>query len=80
MKKFESQNTQSRLTGDEGWLVQLYGRDRRLLCVLEPSHGWSFLVGCGLGLVIAVIWVNAARYHPPVEPQSPTELPQLQID
>lgn len=41
-----------------GWLVQVYNGDRRLLCMLEPSHAWTFLLGCGLGLLVAVGWSN----------------------
>ena len=64
----------------EGWMVQVYGRDRRLLCILEPFHGWVFLVGCGLGLLLAILWFNLSRYSLPVEPAEPTETPFLQVD
>lgn len=39
----------------EGWIIQIYGQDRRLLCALEPFHGWTFLAGLVLGLGIALI-------------------------
>ena len=58
----------------------LTGSNRRLLRVLDPSHGWSFLAGCCMGLLLSVIWVNAARYSPPVEPTISTETPALQVD
>lgn len=80
MNKFESKKTQPKMDTNEGWLVQVYGSNRRLLCVLEPSHGWMFLLGCGVGLLVAVIWINVARHSPPVEPAPPTELPTLQVD
>ena len=80
MNKFESKQSQPRLDADEGWVVQVYGSNRRLLCVLEPSHGWIFLVGCCVGLLVSVIWINAARYSSPVEPTAPTEVPELQVD
>ncbi|MEM9816632.1 MAG: hypothetical protein AAF215_23730 [Cyanobacteria bacterium P01_A01_bin.123] len=80
MNKFESKQSQPKLDNDEGWIVQVYGSNRRLLCVLEPSHGWIFLVGCCVGLLLSIIWFNAARYSSPVEPTTPTEAPALQID
>lgn len=43
---------------DEGWIVHVYGRNRRLLCALEPSHGWTFLAGLGLGLLLAITGYN----------------------
>ncbi len=80
MNKFNSAKLRSRIDPDEGWRVQVYSSDRRLLCVLEPSHGWMFLLGCGVGILLAVIWVNFARYAPPVEPAPPTNTPKLQVD
>lgn len=80
MNKFESKKSQSISEADEGWLVQVYGQNRRLLCVLEPSHGWIFLLGCGVGILLAIIWFNIARYSEPIEPVPPTEIPQIQID
>ncbi|MEM6433848.1 MAG: hypothetical protein AAF773_08355 [Cyanobacteria bacterium P01_D01_bin.115] len=38
-----------------GWIVHIYDCNRRLLCALEPSHGWSFVVGIGLGLLVAIV-------------------------
>ncbi len=75
-----SKQSQPTLDSDEGWIVQVYGSNRRLLCVLEPSHGWIFLAGCCVGLLLSVIWFNAARYSPPAEPIAPTEAPALQVD
>lgn len=80
MSQFESRQSQLKLNTDEGWVVQVYGSNRRLLCVLEPSHGWIFLIGCGVGLLLSVIWINVARYSPPLEPTPPTESPALQVD
>jgi hypothetical protein len=80
MNKFESRPSQPKLDTDEGWVVQVYGSNRRLLCVLEPSHGWSFLLGCGVGLLLSVIWINVARYSPPSEATPPAESPVLQVD
>ncbi len=68
---------------DEGWMVHIYGRNRRLLCALEPSHGWSFLLGVGAGLILTTILVNV---YPRSSPQStipsaqPAESPALQVD
>lgn len=80
MNKFESKPSQPKLNTDEGWVVQVYGSNRRLLCVLEPSHAWIFLTGCGVGLLLAVIWTNVARYSPPLKPAPPIESPALKVD
>lgn len=67
----------------EGWIVQVYGRDRRLLCVLEPSHLWAFVVGCGLGVVLTLLFSNLLCYSPLVEPMDstgPAKAPSLQVD
>lgn len=80
MNKFEPKESRHKQDQDEGWIVQVYGSNRRLLCVLEPSHGWIFLLGCGVGLLLAIFWVNLSRYQAPVEPAPPTEVPELQID
>lgn len=67
---------------DEGWSVHIYDRQRRLLCALEPSHGWIFLLGWGVGLMCAIAWVNLA---PPAADAYPLEdrapkTPLLQVD
>ncbi|MEM6837502.1 MAG: hypothetical protein AAF609_11650 [Cyanobacteria bacterium P01_C01_bin.120] len=80
MKKFESKQAQSFLNVREGWSVQVYSSDRRLLWVLEPSHCWTFLLGCGFGLLLSVIWFNVARYSSPIEPVPSSESSKLQID
>ncbi|NBD32238.1 MAG: hypothetical protein GVY17_04515 [Cyanobacteria bacterium] len=46
---------------DEGWSIQIYGRDRHLLCSLYPSHGWVFFAGFLLGLLITLM---IAGQHP----------------
>ncbi|MEM9805623.1 MAG: hypothetical protein AAF959_10115 [Cyanobacteria bacterium P01_D01_bin.56] len=45
----------------EPWMVHIYGQNRKLLWVLEPSHGWLFLLGLGTGLLLAVVHFNLAR-------------------
>jgi len=35
-----NQNLEHRPT--DGWIVHIYTGNRRLLCALDPSHGWSF--------------------------------------
>lgn len=80
MKKFDARPSQPTLNADEGWVVQVYGSDRRLLCVLEPSHGWMFLIGCGVGLLLSVIWMNIAPYSPPLASPAPEQSPALQVD
>jgi hypothetical protein len=77
---FKSSQSQLKFDKDEGWIVQVYGSNRRLLCVLERSHAWIFLIGCGVGLLLSVIWINTARYNPPLETTPPKESPTLQVD
>jgi hypothetical protein len=66
---------------DEGWSIHIYDRRRRLLCSLEPSHGWIFLLGCLVGLGLAITWGNLARSSPSLSPEGKTvETPPLQLD
>lgn len=67
---------------DEGWSVHIYDRQRRLLCALEPSHGWIFLLGCLFGVVLAIIWANIAHYSPKTSSPNAVarETPLLQLD
>ncbi|MGI0483081.1 hypothetical protein ACN4EE_20150 [Geminocystis sp. CENA526] len=80
MNNFESKHSQPKLDTHEGWIVQVYSSNRRLLWVLEPSHGWIFLIGCGFGLLVSIIWVNLARYNPPLEAKQSIESAPLQVD
>lgn len=50
---------------DEGWMVHIYGRNRRLLCALEPSHGWSFVIGFGVGLALTIALFNLFHLSSP---------------
>ncbi len=81
MNKFDSTKSPIRIdpTG-EGWLVQVYGRDRRLLCVLDSSHAWTFFLGCGFGLLLAVGWFNLVRHSPSTTYEPSTNLPEMRID
>jgi len=75
MNKFDSTRLRTKIDNThEGWLVQVYSRDRRLICVLESSHAWTFLLGCGVGLLLAVGWFNLARDSPSTtyKPAEPT--------
>ncbi len=66
---------------DEGWRVQVYDRDRRLICLLEPSHGWIFFLGCVAGFLVAAIGFSRTA---PVSVTQPTDIPTdtapLQVD
>lgn len=65
MNKFDPTKLRTQgYNSSEGWLVQVYGSDRRLLCVLESSHAWTFLLGCGFGLLVGLGWFTLARYTP----------------
>ncbi|HIK44640.1 MAG TPA: hypothetical protein IGR64_07090 [Leptolyngbyaceae cyanobacterium M65_K2018_010] len=81
MNKFDPTKLQTRMdnTG-EGWLVQVYSHDRRLLCVLESSHAWTFLLGLGFGLLLAVGWANLANDSPTTTYVPPTISPEMWID
>jgi hypothetical protein len=61
-------------TAQEGWAIHIYNCDRRLLCTLEPSHGWVFTAGLAFGLGLAIIGYNLP--HPPV---AASPQPHLQI-
>ena len=67
----------------EPWIVHVYGQNRKLLWVLEPSHGWLFLLGFCFGLLLAVIHINLAA-NSSVSEALPTrdtyETPALQLD
>ena len=81
MKKFDSTHLRTRFDNTpEGWLVQVYGTDRRLLCVLEASHAWTFLVGCGFGLLVAVGWFNLAQASPSTSYVPATTAPEMWVD
>ncbi len=75
MNKFDPTKLQNKFDNiQEGWAVQIYGGDRRLICVLESSHAWSFLLGCGFGLLLTVGWFNltsdslSTTYEPSATP------------
>lgn len=40
---------------DEGWSLLVYNGDRRLICSLNTSHAWTFLVGIILGCLLGAI-------------------------
>jgi hypothetical protein len=81
MKKIDSTHLRTRFDNTpEGWLVQVYGGDRRLLCVLEASHAWTFLVGCGFGLMLAVGWFNLAQASPSAPYVPATTTPEMWVD
>jgi hypothetical protein len=81
MNKFDSTKFRTKFNNiSEGWLVQVYGGDRRLLCVLESSHAWTFLWGCGFGLLLAVGWFNLASYNSSTTYEPSKILPEMWVD
>jgi len=81
MDKFDPSKPHTRLdNSSSGWLVQVYSGDHRLLCVLDPSHAWAFLLGCGFGLLLAIIWLNLARYSSAPTCKPATTPPQMLVD
>lgn len=80
MNKFDSTPSLIRIgPTSEGWLVQVYGGDRRLLCVLDSSHAWTFLWGFGVGLLLAVAWGNLVSNSPSTTYESSNTPPALSI-
>ncbi|MCS6815304.1 MAG: hypothetical protein NZ772_17250 [Cyanobacteria bacterium] len=64
----------------EGWSIQIYGGDRRLLLSLDASHAWLFGIGMIVGFIIAVIGLSHDR---PISDPVTEALPQvapLQLD
>ncbi len=81
MNNFDSTKLRSKFDNtSEGWLVQVYSGDRRLLCVFDSSHAWTFLLGCGFGLLLAVGWFNLASYSPSTTYVPATTPPEMWID
>jgi hypothetical protein len=64
----------------EGWAVQVYSSDRRLICSLDPSHGWAFLLGLLLGIVPVLIGINASSQATPRPAVSMPAEPPFGID
>lgn len=69
---------------DEGWVVHVYGRDRRLLCSLERSHSWSFLIGLAVGLIlglgVAAVSLRSESSTPQSQPLPTPMEPPLSVD
>jgi len=81
MNQFDSTKLPTRFNNtNDGWLVQIYNGERRLLCVLESSHAWSFLLGCGFGLLVAVVWFNLANQSPSRTYEPATTPPEMWVD
>jgi len=59
-------------TTQEGWAIHFYNCDRRLVCTLEPSHGWAFAAGLAFGLGLAIIGYNLPQSPVPATPQPPS--------
>lgn len=81
MNKFDSTKLRTQFDNtSEGWLVHVYSGDRRLLCVLDSSHAWTFLLGCGFGLLLAVGWFNLVSYSQSTTDVPSTTPPEIRID
>mgnify|MGYP006267496079 FL=1 len=70
---------------NEGWSIQIYGRDRRLLFSFYPSHCWTFCAGFCLGFLLTVIMVGqqATTASTPAVDSLPSPNPHeplLQVD
>jgi hypothetical protein len=61
---------------DNGWSVQIYSRDRHLLCSFYPSHAWTLLLGIALGFALALVGLThqSTTRPSPVE-SAPVEAP-----
>jgi len=63
---------------DNGWSVQIYSRDRHLLCSLYPSHGWTLLIGIALGFSLALVGLRGQLTTRPSSPKpAPMEAPLM---
>ncbi|WP_017305970.1 hypothetical protein [Spirulina subsalsa] len=64
----------------EGWSIQIYGSDRRLLLSLDATHAWLLGIGILVGFVIALMGLrNQCQVsQPPVE--SPHLVAPLELD
>ncbi|MGG6293319.1 hypothetical protein ACQ4M4_02755 [Leptolyngbya sp. AN02str] len=58
---------------NNGWAIQIYRSDRRLLCSLYPSHGWAFLAGLIIGCFMTVLGLQGQVVPHP----SPTDVPPV---
>jgi len=65
---------------DEGWSIQIYGRDRRLICSLHPSHGWTFLTGFFIGLFLALTLIGQPSNQGSNVENSETSTPPPNLD
>lgn len=65
---------------DEGWSIQIYSSDRRLLLFLTPAHIWLFVAGMALGafIVFALLSNTASIQCSSVVPNLKT--PPLMVD
>lgn len=74
------QPKQSNHDVQEGWMIHVYGGDRRLLCSLEASHIWFFIGGLVVGLFLAGIVASSQRPATTPTPTPNTLTPPLAID
>jgi hypothetical protein len=83
MKNTQSSTPQLDRELNTHWMIHIYDRNRRLRCSLDPSHGWSFLSGTLVGLLLAVLGINLIHLQPPqpssVEDIAPFPAP-MQLD
>jgi hypothetical protein len=77
MRKLNSKPTQPSIASEQAWVVQVYDRDRHLVCLVDPSHGWAFFLGCVAGFVVTAI--GFSRGTSPVEAPSPAEMPSGEV-
>ncbi|MCW6034843.1 hypothetical protein K4A83_00935 [Spirulina subsalsa FACHB-351] len=57
----------------EGWSIQIYGSDRRLLLSLDATHAWLLGIGIVLGFAIALVGLRDQCQAS----QTPVESPHL---
>ncbi len=64
----------------EGWSIQVYGGDRRLLFSLDASHAWLLGVGIGVGFAIALVSLSHHRSTSVPTVQPVPQAAPLQLD
>lgn len=63
-----------------GWAINIYGSDRRLICTLEPSHAWVFVLGIALGGLMMLSWGSSDRPRNQPSIASPDRGAPLAVD
>ncbi|MEA5419813.1 hypothetical protein VB712_11310 [Spirulina sp. CCNP1310] len=66
----------------EGWSIQVYSGDRRLILSLDASHAWLLGTGIGIGFGIALLGLRGQcqAAQPPSPGESAPLVAPFQVD